>query len=497
MALLPPPHSTHIIEYVIATCYPKIIRRMKHPLSVAYIECLDGIPSFQYDSAIVHETPSKLQIRNDRRFLIEYLIPCRSLLQGLKIPNLQAQAEAAKKLQEEGKDEEANLQLYTSITATEFHQLFVAILKAFVKTLYQLPALRGSPNKPEAASTRFKHKVTVLVLHGYALQRLAKGSALRMHLKNIESLLRDKLGPKNPTIVPKNPTPAFTDQGQDNASTDQNEENASTAQEQENADLNAEFSRVEPFSSIEGVGPVPIWLSCIDWVRLAVNQFDAVDNLVKFVTGPHFTQKAISIEIVVAPPPDDAYLDWKELFTNPEIVPALYSPPPPKKSPQNPAADDKPSDVPLFEFLQGAIQKSKSARHANGSWKHHATPGTRQKAIADTRQHLIDLKNSKLAYTYPSISAAILLLDRVKRAEDGKEMVDERPIDQDIHEQITNAILVVCETVQLFTFLENHGKFEGAVHCETILASLFDETSNVSEGTKLKLKVFNLPTPLE
>lgn len=42
-----------------------------------------------------------------------------------------------------------------------------------------------------------------------------------------------------------------------------------------------------------------------------------------FVTGKNLTQKNISVEIVVVSSPDDTFLQWKELFTSPTLLPAL------------------------------------------------------------------------------------------------------------------------------------------------------------------------------
>ena len=115
--------SNYIISYVIATCYRKIRNRMNHPLSVTYLGCFDEIKTFDFDSSMAHDAPTKVQYRNDRLFMSNYLLSCKKLLPNIQVDKLEQQAHLARK--------DEPYQLYTEETCIQFHLLFVAILRAF------------------------------------------------------------------------------------------------------------------------------------------------------------------------------------------------------------------------------------------------------------------------------------------------------------------------------------------------------------------------------
>ena len=53
----------------------------------------------------------------------------------------------------------------------------------FENSLAELAKARGNAKDPTRGSEEFKLKVELVMLCRYALQRLAEGAALRMHLK--------------------------------------------------------------------------------------------------------------------------------------------------------------------------------------------------------------------------------------------------------------------------------------------------------------------------
>lgn len=451
--------SNRILYHVIATCYPKMNRRMKHSVSETYMQCLEEIKTFDISTSMVQDTPSEVQLKSDRRFLSEYLLPCKDILNnlGIKTSKLEAQASLAI----DGKA----FQLYTIHTSIEFHQLFVGILKAFGTALDKLAETRGTTTTPTIASSEFRQQVSLVSLHGFALQRLGKGAVLRAHLKNISALLQEKINAKNPP--PKRDEKHQEKQQEKQHADDQADDQADDRPD----DLDEEFAEARPFTSKAGEGPIPLWLSCIDWTRLVISHFDAVDGLVGFVTGKNFTQKRISVEIVAASPPDTEFLQWKLLFSSPTLLPAL------SLSPSTETHSDGQTNNKLFEFLDQAVTHARLAKQAHAAWK--------KKNASDTVSYLQKLKATPLGIATKPAEDALVHLALWKSS----------PNDQ-LFDIITGKVLAVCETVQLFTFMGDPRDlpttFQGAVHCETILASLLDKATYASDELSTQMQVFTL-----
>ena len=132
-------------------------------------------------------------------------------------------------------------QLYTKETCVEFHQILFHLINQFRLSLDALYESWG-PSKPlTMASKTFKTKILLSITYGYALQRLAKGAALKMHLKNIAPLLRQNL---TLTRMDK-----------------------STDEEQE--ELNKDLKAVQP-SITQGGVETPVWMSYLNWLRLMI-----------------------------------------------------------------------------------------------------------------------------------------------------------------------------------------------------------------------------------
>src|SRR6266700_7616360 len=257
--------SERLLRYVIATCYPKMKRRLKHrTLSLPYIKSLEEIPTFQFDESKLSQA-SKVESANDLLFVRKFMLPFLSNI-GTEIPKLIVQAKALK----EGKP----VYLYTEDTCAEFHALFLELLRNFLTSLDALEKARGDPGGPTKGSKEFEEAVDNVMFLGYALEKLAKGAALRMHLQTIAHFLRSW------NIGARTPAPAL---------------------EEEQEELDEELKAVQPFVSVEG-NQTPLWKSYGDWLRLLVAHFDAVDILVGYINGPEFQRGAISIQILVAPP---------------------------------------------------------------------------------------------------------------------------------------------------------------------------------------------------
>src|SRR6266699_1406515 len=164
-----PSLSKRLLLYVIATCYPKMIHRLGHQtLSEPYIQSLNQVMTFQFDESKVDQRSTD-EITNDRLFLVKFMLPACSSLRT-KIPKLMQQA----KLAEDSKP----FQLYTKDTCMEFHELLNELLLRFRTSLNEVAETRGDAKVPTQGSEEFKKKVKLVMLCGYALNKLAKGAAL-------------------------------------------------------------------------------------------------------------------------------------------------------------------------------------------------------------------------------------------------------------------------------------------------------------------------------
>jgi hypothetical protein len=166
------------LYYVIATCYPKMERRLGHPtMSLPYINSLKGVAIVPFNESL-REEPTIREIASDRSFL--------SFVPGLidhlhtPIPHIHEQVKLAAADQD--------FQLYDKNTCQEFHFLFLELLKRFQTSLKELT---NSQND----NGQFTKYVLQALLMGDALRRMAKGAALRMHLRTIEAKLVDHRRP--------------------------------------------------------------------------------------------------------------------------------------------------------------------------------------------------------------------------------------------------------------------------------------------------------------
>jgi hypothetical protein len=406
--------SDRLLLYVIAASYPKILRRIKHPtLSIPYITSLNQVKNFHFDESM-RSVASKEEIENDRLFLVKYLLTAveESWL-GLSTPNLCQQAKLAK--------QGDRFQLYTKDTCLEFHLLLSVLLTKFRKSLDDLSKSRGSEDseEPTVGSEDFKTHLLAVMLDGYALQRIARGSALPMHVKTITPMLNNY-----------------------NLSTDEARGGGH--------EFDAELEAVQPSVIGEGGVRMDLWKSYVDWLKLIVVHFDAVDILLRHVTEPSFPFKSISIKILVPPPVDNALLPWQDLFTDSNLFPT--------KNDQDPRSTK--TNVEILGFLENATKLNpkeslKQARAAKTVWIDRDTD--------KTIKQLGLLMGSGL----PGIhECAEKTHGRLKAKTDLSGNFD-LEITRSIQSMLDNAKFFV----DLLKMIEAPN-FTGTLHCEACLASL-------------------------
>jgi hypothetical protein len=422
--------SKRLLRYVIATCYRKMIRRLGHrTLSQPYIQSLKQVTTFQFDESKLDQA-SEGETANDRLFLLQFVLtgawrPCT------KFPKLIEQAKVA----EDGK----TFQLYTKDTCAEFHELLIELLLCFETSLNELAKARGDPKVPTQGSEEFKQKVGLVLFCGCALQQLAKGAALRAHLKTIAPLLKS-WHLRARTLIP--------------------------APGEEQEELDDGLKAVQPFTSIEGI-ETPLWTSYIDWLRLMLAHFDAVGILVGYVTGPNFQHNTISIQILVTAPVDQHLLPWRELFTDSTLFPTETV-----WDPLSAKADAGISNISILEFLNNALEPFTTVNAVKTLWS--------KKELKLTIKNLENLKSSNFLGWG---ECATKLLVKLKGLDGLPEL------DSNLFHEISDDIQSLWESARFFASLGDAQDFSGTLHSEACLTSLLDKTTTVSRGILMQMKV--------
>jgi len=440
-----------LLSYVIGTCYPKIAHRLTHKtLSQPYVWSLNqvntvdvnnsfNVNKFNLDNPSRGRTLARAQ--SDRLFLTRFFLAAPLEVQN-KFPTLLKQAEMLS-----NKD----FQLYTKDTCAEFHGLLILLLERFEKCLKKLGEMRGDKEVPTPCSKEFKESVELVMSCGYALQRLARGAALRMHLQTIAPLLIHSHLPSQKAM----PMPA-----------------PGEAEEQEEFD--ADLKAVQPFVKVNGGVQIPLWESYIDWLRLIMVHFDAVEILDHYFTGKDWPGKVISIHILAAPPVGKRLLPWRELLDDSTLFPTKTK----WDSPGRHASADI-TNAGILKFLDNAVDNA-SDSHTQAS---AVITWWGKRNLGSTINSLEKLKSSKLPGWEESATRLLDMLNGLQDVPEGGSSLDLA---------ISNDILAISQSSRFFATLASikpEKDFRGTLHCEALLASLLDETADVSKGLVAQMKV--------
>jgi hypothetical protein len=273
--------SFKLSTYIAAQSRRRIARRFGNKKSQPYFDSLkrvkvEDIP--QLSEQATDDRPGttpvdKKEFDSDRLFLEEFLGPYNK--KGCPNTGIDTTIEHLLKKVDESLTVPGAIELYTNDTRTEFHGLLLFLLRRFQDILNILvPDINSDLHGLQPS--KFKEAVEQLNYYAYALLRLARGRAFRMHVENIEHLLDDPHA---------------------GASTDErNEEHDNVEQEEDFDDLPLQKSK-----------------SYVAWLRLIVAHFDAVEILARFVLTNSY--RSISIQILVPPSTSSEQLPWRGLFT--------------------------------------------------------------------------------------------------------------------------------------------------------------------------------------
>ena len=258
-------------EYVVASCFEKMLSRMNNKLlSLPYFDAILNLPNFQFKET--HLEPENKENQMEEMFREVLLKLADAKLINTPVTNLLAVMS------------EHSVELYTNDTCQEFHQLLCELLDRFRRCLENLKSLKD-PDR-----SVFDKAVRKVVCYGEALQVLAGGVTIQKHFQAIEDEL----------------TVSHHKRERDVANQIMTLPNVETK-----VDSDVELESVQPFAIRDGKA-LTMSKAVKDWLKLMVVQFDAIK-----IVATHYTQSKITkmtIKVIVPPKLDEEMLPWKDLL---------------------------------------------------------------------------------------------------------------------------------------------------------------------------------------
>ena len=157
----------HLLRYVVATCYPKILRCLTNYLSQLYFLSLLSLrkSTISFRKPEDCHTPTSMELASDHHlahFIISLTLPVH------EYPDIVAQANSVVK----GKD----TRLYTERTTKQFHSLLCQLLTLFRDHLSNLKSRNSKKPSSMAILSQFKDCVSLVMMCGYGLQALVNSN---------------------------------------------------------------------------------------------------------------------------------------------------------------------------------------------------------------------------------------------------------------------------------------------------------------------------------
>jgi hypothetical protein len=442
--------AASLFRYIAAISCRKMLRRITNGhVSKPYIQSLTKVAvpippilskSIPIPSASAGDVKQKQEFEETEsdRLLLQFILASASYNTSLDAdypptPNLLALAKSPA------------FPIYNADTSTEFHQLLLALLKRFEKALATLNScLEGGGSILEAA--------TDTQLYGYGLLKLARGQAFRMHMEHIGHLLKKP----DPTNAGE-PVPASS--------------NAEyPVEEPEDEDLQA----LESLLPNEGAAPKTLTKSYINWLRLTVAHFDAVEIIIQYVWSSSFRYREISAMTLVPPSTSSALCPWEEVVKDylPEADLTSLS------------SSFTVSNQELLIFLQENRDKASLAKkispladQALTLWNERDDPDFKVRVLHTKLSEIGQFGGAAMRDTMRS------MLDALKEWDKGKDEESTQKITSGI-QGLYGRFFHIPPGASFFTNLENL-KFGGKMHCEACLATLiYNATRPVPDDNK-------------
>ena len=316
----------HLFKYTATISCQKIKCRItnKHVLQ-PYIESLQKVMTVPIPSDSQNSGPTEDFKHN--HLLLKFINTLRHTFHT-KTPNLLALA----------KLNPPPFPIYNDKTCMEFHGLLLELLNCFEKAVVDLCNLSGLNKKPDDYSFQFTNALISAHMFGYGLLKLARGQAFQMHMENIGPLLRK---PHHTMLVPASIAEAPDEGPKDKWLED------------EELKVEEELQSVLLPNGDNRVTQKTLTKSYIDWLRLTVAHFDAVEIIMQYVMSASFDHNYIAVTNLVAPSTSTALYPWEELLKNKQYFPTTDT-----MDPMSMTSNNK-----ILKFLQEAVPKVTRARN--------------------------------------------------------------------------------------------------------------------------------------
>jgi hypothetical protein len=244
-------------------------------------------------------------------------------------------------------------------------------------------------------------------------------------------------------------------------------------EEPEDEDLQA-LKPLPPNGDQEGAAPKTLTKSYIDWLRLTVAHFDAIEIIIQYVWSSSFRYKKISAMTLVAPSTSTTLCSWKEVIED-------YLPEPDLTSLSSSFTT---SNQELFIFLQENRDKALLAKkifpladQALNLWNEHNDPGFTIRVLHTKLSEIGHFGGASVWETVCSILEALRQWDK------GKDEESTQKITSGI-QGLYGRFFYIPAGASFFTNLENL-KFKGTMHCAACLASIiYNATRSVPDDNR-------------
>ncbi|KAF9470884.1 hypothetical protein BDN70DRAFT_901764 [Pholiota conissans] len=411
-------------RYTAAISYRKIARWFgNESLSLPYWKALEKVlpthvPMFQ--PTVIPVPRLSDEENSDLRFLLDFVLLYANSAEQEDGYVIELAAEFPKLIEmavdARMKPPQHSCEIYTNETRAEFHSLLLELLKVFDTTLKALTAVEEEvANSTENGARQFKDNVRKVDLLGYALLRISRGRAFRMHLHNIGGLL-----------FPHDPR-----QFGEAASTD-----GGVAFPAHHQPIRKSSSESE---SVEAV--MLLSQSYVDWLQAMLRHSRAVELLFAYITSRHFSYKSISLSILDVPRTSNTFLPWSRLFWGNAFIPAVN-----EASPNNEA---------ILKFLQNGSKADKEAQNA-------------ESLLARLRGNpTVGNLKRVMGITYLNIgSTARTILSKIDESSQISDSIRAEIV------ALSDFFVKLPRKEQFFRNLNNKTVFEGTIHCEASLATI-------------------------
>lgn len=498
--------SSLLFRYISAMSCEKMHRRLENVVSQRFFESLQRVeskrvppPSGSYWARpfVGDIDEDHKEGGNDYSLMHEFVRitskPGLHLL-DVSIPNLSGIATKMKTIPENL----GSLVIYNDETCQEFHDLLKELLGR-LKSALEVLSNPGQRPVTKEFSSKFALSMLNAQLYGYALLKLSRGRAFRMHVENINHMLLidsvtvDERMPvpmpmrKTGDVAKANKTKAsYVESDEDDANKGEANEGGADEGEADNED------QKEADEELEAIEPTKRE-SCVHWLRLMVAHFDAVEIILFFVRSKNFAFRSIQTRILLAPVASTVLYPWQELLKHATYFPTPVSASMSTTPDSTSTTPDSTSTMPdststtpeststkpesLTEFLERSsktayIDKMRSvwAKSVRDGW-HECLRNPATKNTEGLRQVLGSLNTTAEENFKIMASNAITAFELWCATEDNAAKTQQQELTNTLMEIIYDKAYPTPEATDFYCSLRRL-RFNGAIHCESCLASL-------------------------